>query len=146
VLEALAGPSYPEMAANKQGIARAAVEAGVRRVILTGGAAILPISAPLYKTVEGLPDWIYAVSRAHQSTLDFLTEHSERLDWSFLAPQRMTDDVEVVGQERFNVAYDVPAYTEMMRAVSFRDIADAVLARLDDRESFHKSVSFGHKD
>lgn len=141
VLEATAsraGGDFEDMRVIKHALADAAAAAGVRRAIFTGGMAILPLSAPLFKAGIPLPDWLLKASIVHEANRVKLADAG--LDYTFLCPAGMVHEAahEIAA---IASAYDAPVYDPSSLTVPYADVARWAVAHLWDADSFGKCVS-----
>lgn len=125
------GPESAELVVDAaRAIVAAARAAGIKRVVVVGGAGSLEV-APGVQLVDtpGFPEAYKAYAIAHRKALAVFQEAGD-LDWTFFAPAAMIGPGEKTGKFRIGVR-NLIADSEGQSTISYGDYADAFVTEIE---------------
>lgn len=114
-------------------IVQAMRDEGVRRLIAVASAGVLDHPTGGYRNKEGFPDILKHVQAEHIRILEAL--RASRLDWTLMCPVYLQEDIPR-GKGRYAFETLPPGSDE----TGYRDLAQMMVALVDDVESFQKRV------
>jgi putative NADH-flavin reductase len=127
-----------------RGLAEGLRRAGVRRLVVVGGAGSLEV-APGQRLVDS-PDFPPAwksTALAHARTLDEIYRSMEDLDWTYVSPARMIGPGERTGE--FRVGGDQLLVDDAGQSrISIPDFAIAFADEIEDGEAFRRRITVAY--
>jgi uncharacterized protein len=130
--------------AAARGLADGLRRAGVRRLMVVGGAGSLEV-APGQRLVDS-PDFPPAgkpTALAHARTLDEVYRHIDDLDWTYVSPARVIGPGERTGE--FRVGGDQLLVDDSGQSrISIPDYAIAFADELEDGEAFRRRITVAY--
>ena len=118
-------------------------QAGVKRVLIVGGAGGLEV-APGMQLVDspGFPDAWKGIALAHRDAWEFIRNEKD-LDWTYVAPAAMLEPGERTGQYRTG-SDNLVADAEGNSRISMEDYAVAVIDELEHPQHLKMRMSVGY--
>lgn len=134
---------YNDHLAGSQAIQNGVKKAGIKRLLVIGGAGSLE-AAPGLQLVD-TPQFPAEWKAGALSARDYLTilQKEEDLDWTFLSPAILLEPGERTGQ--FRKGLDQPVFDENgVSKVSVEDLSVAVLDELENPQHIHQRFTIGY--
>lgn len=133
---------YNDFLKGSEAIQTATFTAGVRRLLVIGGAGSLYINGKQLVDSAGFPkEWLPG-AKAARDYLNILKEE-QQLDWTFLSPA-----IELVPGERtgqFKLADESPVFDHTGRSyISVQDLAVAALNEMEKADYIRKRFTLGY--
>jgi uncharacterized protein len=130
--------------AAARGLAEGLRRAGVRRLVVVGGAGSLEV-APGQRLVDS-PDFPAAgksTALAHARTLDEVYRHIDDLDWTYVSPAGVIGPGERTGE--FRIGGDQLLIDDSGQSrISIPDYAIAFADELEDGEAFRRRITVAY--
>ncbi|HET7456205.1 MAG TPA: NAD(P)-dependent oxidoreductase [Gemmatimonadaceae bacterium] len=135
------GRGAPSLAAAARALIAGARQAGVKRLLVVGGAGSLEV-APGVRLMDapGFPEAYMAEAREGADSLDVYRTEGAGLDWTFLSPAAEIHPGERTGRYRTTVDQFL-ADAEGKSTISYEDYAVAVVDELEKPR--HRGRRFG---
>ncbi|WP_176728393.1 NAD(P)H-binding protein [Planobispora rosea] len=138
-------PSGPLLAAGR-GVLEGVREAGVRRLVIVGGAGSLE-AAPGVRLVDtpGFPDLYRAEALSQAALLDFVREQAGDLDWTYISPPAEITPGERTGNYRLG-GDRLLTDADGGSSISAEDYAVALVDELETGRSAGRRITVARAD
>ena len=134
---------YDNFLAGSQAIEKRTEEAGVKRLLVVGGAGSLEVApgVQLVDTPQFPADWKTGATAA-RDYLNILRQNNT-LDWTFLSPAIMLQPGERTG--KFRLGTDQPVFDEKGESkISAEDLAVALLDEVENPQFIRRRFTLGY--
>jgi putative NADH-flavin reductase len=137
---------YADFIAGSEAIQKAVKQAGVKRLLVVGGAGSLEI-APGVQLVDS-PDFPAAYKPGASAARDYLNilKKEEELDWTFLSPAiNMHPDAHDKRTGKFRLGTDQPVFNEKgENFILIEDLAVAIIDELENNQFIKRRFTVGY--
>jgi putative NADH-flavin reductase len=137
---------YADFIAGSEAIQKAVKQAGVKRLLVIGGAGSLEI-APGVQLVDS-PDFPAAYKPGATAARDYLNilKKEEELDWTFLSPAiNMHPDAHGKRTGKFRLGTDQPVFNEKgENFILIEDLAVAIIDELENNQFIKRRFTVGY--
>ena len=137
---------YADFIAGSEAIQKAVKQAGVKRLLVVGGAGSLEI-APGVQLVDS-PDFPAAYKPGASAARDYLNilKKEEELDWTFLSPAiNMHPDAHGTRTGKFRLGTDQPVFNEKgENFILIEDLAVAIIDELENNQFIKRRFTVGY--
>lgn len=137
---------YADFISGSEAIQKAVKQAGVKRLLVVGGAGSLEI-APGVQLVDS-PDFPVAYKPGASAARDYLNILSKEneLDWTFLSPAiNMHPDAHGEPTRKFRLGTDQPVFDEKgVNYILIEDLAVAIINEIENNQFIKRRFTVGY--